>query len=176
MFEKNFNRPWIIFRLDFQISDWIFGFQSGFLDSVWISDFIVTTVYKISFVTDPLYASVNHSASFHTICVTGCLFGKLAELSCHSGCLWTIQPASKPFSQLSNCSAWFLNETTLFCIIESGPKSLKTRQLVYKPVACCGQVCNQFATYTSWHIICALRLDVDWFIWPANQLTSYVNI
>ena len=49
--------------MDFWISDWISGFQIGFLDftvdfwiSVWISGFqfgFLPTVYEISFVTDP---------------------------------------------------------------------------------------------------------------------------
>ena len=67
---------WVIFRLDFRISEWISGFQSGFLDfrldfwisewisgfqlDFWISDWIsgfqigfLPTVYEISFVADP---------------------------------------------------------------------------------------------------------------------------
>ena len=49
--------------MDFWISDWISGFQIGFLDftvdfwiSQWISGFhsgFLLTVYKISFMTDP---------------------------------------------------------------------------------------------------------------------------
>ena len=49
--------------MDFWISDWISGFQIGFLDfrldfwiSQWISGFqfgFLPTVYEISFVTDP---------------------------------------------------------------------------------------------------------------------------
>ena len=49
--------------MDFRISEWISGFQSGFLDfrlgfwiSQWISGFqfgFLPTVYEISFVTDP---------------------------------------------------------------------------------------------------------------------------
>ena len=45
------------FRVDFWISEWISGFQSGFLDfslDFWISIGFLLTVYKISFVTDPL--------------------------------------------------------------------------------------------------------------------------
>ena len=42
--------------MDFRISDWISGFQSGFLDFNWISGFqigFLPTVYEISFVADP---------------------------------------------------------------------------------------------------------------------------
>ena len=42
--------------MDFRISDWISGFQSGFLDFIWISGFqngFLLTVYEISFVVDP---------------------------------------------------------------------------------------------------------------------------
>ena len=45
--------------MDFWISEWISGFQIGFLDfwiSQWISGFqfgFLPTVYEISFVTDP---------------------------------------------------------------------------------------------------------------------------
>ena len=52
--------------MDFWISDWISGFQIGFLDftvdfwiSAWISGFqfgFLQTVYEISFVTDPSQA------------------------------------------------------------------------------------------------------------------------
>ena len=42
--------------MDFRISDWISGFQSGFLDFNWISGFqigFLPTVYEISFGADP---------------------------------------------------------------------------------------------------------------------------
>ena len=52
--------------MDFWISEWISGFQNGFLDfrldfwiSQWISGFqfgFLPTVYEISFVTDPSLA------------------------------------------------------------------------------------------------------------------------
>ena len=60
----------------------------------------------------------------------------LASLYCSScsGCLQTFQPASKPFSELSNRSAWFINRITLLCIIESGPTCLKTEWPIYKLV------------------------------------------
>ena len=54
--------------MDFWISEWISGFQIGFLDftvdfwiSAWISGFqfgFLPTVYEISFVTDPSRTSV----------------------------------------------------------------------------------------------------------------------
>ena len=85
------------------------------------------------------------------VCTTFIPFGLL---------VLTFQPASKPFSQLSNHSAWFLNGTTLLCITESRPTSLKTGWPVYKLVAHLqtGQVCNQFATHTL-------------YIWYARMLT-----
>ena len=55
-----------------------------------------------------LYVSVNCSAS-----INGFL-----DLGCCSASLYT---AFILFSQLLNHSAWFLNRTTLFCIIESQP-------------------------------------------------------
>ena len=51
--------------MDFWISEWISGFQIGFLDFIvdfWISGFqfgFLPTVYEISFVTDPSLTSGN---------------------------------------------------------------------------------------------------------------------
>ena len=56
---SGFQIGFLDFRVDFWISDWISGFHSGFLDfwiSQWISGFqfgFLPTVYEISFVTDP---------------------------------------------------------------------------------------------------------------------------
>ena len=56
---SGFQIGFLDFRLDFWISQWISGFHSGFLDfwiSQWISGFqfgFLPTVYEISFVTDP---------------------------------------------------------------------------------------------------------------------------
>ena len=60
---SGFQIGFLDFRLDFWISDWISGFHSGFLDftvdfwiSQWISGFqfgFLPTVYEISFMTDP---------------------------------------------------------------------------------------------------------------------------
>ena len=56
---SGFQSGFLDFRVDFWISDWISGFHSGFLDfwiSQWISGFqfgFLPTVYEISFVTDP---------------------------------------------------------------------------------------------------------------------------
>ena len=51
--------------VDFWISEWISGFQIGFLDFIvdfWISGFqfgFLPTVYEISFVTDPSKMALN---------------------------------------------------------------------------------------------------------------------
>ena len=60
---SGFQSGFLDFRVDFWISEWISGFQIGFLDftvdfwiSQWISGFqfvFLPTVYEISFVTDP---------------------------------------------------------------------------------------------------------------------------
>ena len=57
--------------MDFRISEWISGFQNGFLDfrldfwtSQWISGFqfgFLPTVYEISFVTDPSAWTKRHT-------------------------------------------------------------------------------------------------------------------
>ena len=64
---SGFQSGFLDFRLDFWISQYISGFQIGFLDfnldfwiSQWISAFqfvLLSTVYEIFFVTDPLYLS-----------------------------------------------------------------------------------------------------------------------
>ena len=94
-----------------------------------------------------LYASVNHLASLlgHRLFVwQACSFRAI-----QAACL-TIQPASKPFGQLSKQFSLGSKWTMSLCIIESGPTILKTGWPVYKPVACLqtGQVCNHFTTYT----------------------------
>ena len=56
---SGFQSGFLDFRSDFWISEWISGFQIGFLDFIvdfWISGFqfgFLPTVYEISFVTDP---------------------------------------------------------------------------------------------------------------------------
>ena len=57
---SGFQIGFLNFRVDFWVSDWISGFQSGFLDFNWISGFqigFLPTVYEISFVADPLLKS-----------------------------------------------------------------------------------------------------------------------
>ena len=52
---SGFQIGFLDFTVDFWISQWISGFHSGFLD-FWISGFqfgFLPTVYEISFVTDP---------------------------------------------------------------------------------------------------------------------------
>ena len=69
-----------------------------------------------------------------TTCTFSESFGQLASLYSFHG----VQAACKPFSQLPSRLASFQNVrpgTTLLCIIESGPTSLKTGWQVYKPVA-----------------------------------------
>ena len=46
---SGFQSGFLDFKVDFWISDWISGFQSGFLDFVGF----LPTVYEISFVADP---------------------------------------------------------------------------------------------------------------------------
>ena len=56
---SGFQIGFLDFTVDFWISQWISGFHSGFLDfslDFWISGFqfgFLPTVYEISFVTDP---------------------------------------------------------------------------------------------------------------------------
>lgn len=85
-----------------------------------------------------VHTPVNTLASFHTVRAVVCLFGKLIQLSCHSG--W--------FNHLPNCSA--LNGTNSLSKIESRPTSFKKLDEVYKPVAHLqtGQVYNWFTTNT----------------------------
>ena len=78
-------------------------------------------------------------ASFRAIQAQGCLLDML--YSFHA-----IRAACKPFSQLPNRSAWFLNGTTSLCIIERRPARSKTGWPVYKSVVYLqtGQICNLF--------------------------------
>ena len=60
---SGFQIGFLDFTVDFWISQWISGFHSGFLDfslDFWISGFqfgFLPTVYEISFVTDPSAAT-----------------------------------------------------------------------------------------------------------------------
>ena len=95
--------------MDFRISEWISGFQSGFLDFNWISEFQIgfqPTVYEISFVADPsrffeclaprLRCLNGCNVSFTVSQIEDCLelnfryvdYQTLAHLSCSSCVYW----------------------------------------------------------------------------------------
>ena len=80
---SGFQIGFLDFTVDFWISQWISGFHSGFLDfslDFWISGFqfgFLQTVYEISFVTDPLLTAKVTACKTNTLLPDLCLVAEV---------------------------------------------------------------------------------------------------